>query len=63
MAVKNEIPAILNLRDNLEANYKEQIKHWIDVYNVVLAVGNYSVIIHQKIQKKRSHLRVRGYRN
>ena len=39
MAVKNEIPTILTLRDNLEANYKEQTKHWIDVYNVVLAVG------------------------
>ena len=39
MAVKNKLPPILTLRDNLEANFNEQTKHWIDVYNVVLAVG------------------------
>ena len=32
-------PSTLTLRDNLEADFIEQTKHWIDVYNVVLAVG------------------------
>ena len=29
----------MTLRDNLEATFIEQVKHWTDVYNVVLAVG------------------------
>ena len=32
-------PSTLTLRENLEADFIEQTKHWIDVYNVVLAVG------------------------
>lgn len=32
-------PSCLTLRDNLEATFNEQTKHWTDVYNVVLAVG------------------------
>ena len=39
MAVKNDLPPILTMRDRLEENYTEQTKHWKDVYNVVLAVG------------------------